>query len=114
METTTIRPMVLVDVEAIAALAEAEGYPATRDEMAKRHALVTRLPNQMIFVADRGCLIVGWAHVFGIFRLHADGYAALVTLMVKADFRRQGVGRLLMDECRRWAKQNGFVDLRVP
>ena len=106
--------MALVDADAIAALAQAAGYQTTRDEVADRHAVTTGIQNQMIFVADDGTSVIGWAHVYGIVPLHAAGYAALVTLMVRPDLRRQGVGRSLMDECRRWAQANGFVDLRLP
>ena len=106
--------MALVDVEAIAAMAQSEGYRATSAEMAEHHVAVTRLSNQTIFVAERDGTILGWAHVNGIVRLHAEAYASLITLMIRKDIRRQGVGRSLMDECRRWAQANGFVDLRVP
>jgi predicted N-acetyltransferase YhbS len=114
MKTTTIRPMALVDAEAIAQLAQAAGYQATRDEVAQRHGVATALPNQMTFVAERGDAVIGWAHVYGIVQLHTAGYAALVTLIVRPDVRRQGVGRSLMDACRRWGQANGFADLRVP
>jgi GNAT superfamily N-acetyltransferase len=38
----------------------------------------------------------------------------VLALVVHQDRRGRGVGRALIDECRRWAEANGFIDLRLP
>ncbi|WP_280154738.1 GNAT family N-acetyltransferase [Piscinibacter sp. XHJ-5] len=114
MEPTTIRPMAIADARAVAVLAQQAGYRTTGDEIARRHAAVMSLPHSMLYVAHAADDIIGWAHVHGIFDLLSDSYAAVLGLGVRADLRGRGVGRALIDECRRWAHANGFPDLRLP
>ena len=114
MESTTIRPMAIADAGAVAALAQQAGYRATSIDIARRHDAVMSLPHSMLFVAQGAEDVIGWAHVHGISHLLSDSYAAVLGLVVRSDLRGHGVGRALIDECRRWAQSNGFVDLRLP
>jgi GNAT superfamily N-acetyltransferase len=114
MEPTMIRPMSIADAEAVAALARQVGYRTTGADVVRRHAAVMGLPQNMLFVAHAADEVVGWAHVQGIRQLLGGGYAAILALMVHKDLRGRGVGRALIEECRRWAEANDFIDLRLP
>jgi GNAT superfamily N-acetyltransferase len=109
-----IRPMSIADAEAVAALARQVGYRTTGADVVRRHAAVMDLPQSMLFVAHGADEVVGWAQVQGIQHLLNGGYAAVLALVVHQDRRGRGVGRALIDECRRWAEANGFIDLRLP
>jgi GNAT superfamily N-acetyltransferase len=106
--------MAIADADAVAALAQQAGYSTTGTEVARRHVAVMGLPHSMLFVAHAADDVIGWAHVHGIFHLLSDSYAAVLALVVRSDLRGHGVGRALIDECRKWAHENGFPDLRLP
>ena len=106
--------MSIADAEVVAALARLVGYRTSGADVIQRHAAVMGLPHSMLFVANAADEVIGWAHVHGILHLLNEGYAAVLALVVRKDLRGNGVGRALIDECRRWAQANGFIDLRLP
>ncbi len=103
-----IRRAKIDDAAAIAALAAVLGYPADPVVMSQRLRRVLPREDQRVFLAEdaqqRPC---GWltAHCFDTL---ASGFRVQITGLVVAEtHRRQGVGRMLVNEAEAWAKKIG-------
>ena len=115
MAHTEIRPAVNADRDSWRLLRQ-ELWP---DCPAQRHALEIQqilASEGVAFVADwRQAGIVGFAEV-SIRRDHVEGAASspvpyLEGWFVREGFRRQGIGRRLLDAASQWAAQRGFSEL---
>lgn len=69
-----------------------------------------RTPGSYYLVAQRGDDIIGGCGIYPTKGL-PEGYAELVKLYLLESERGQGTGRLLMERCMSWAKENGYRDL---
>jgi GNAT superfamily N-acetyltransferase len=58
-------------------------------------------------------LLKGWAHIHAVPLLASEGYAEIGGLAVADDFRRQGVGKALIEQCKEWTRAQGFTRLRL-
>jgi GNAT superfamily N-acetyltransferase len=110
-----IRPCIDTDMADIAFISEELGYPSTSEQVARRfNALKDRPSEHAIFVAqktDGG--IVGWVHVYGVRLLESDGYAEIGGLVVLSQYRKNGIGRALMIEAEKWAKEFSYSNVRL-
>ncbi len=66
------------------------------------------MPGSVYFVAESGRAVIGYVHCeirksAGTPTLRRRTYAYVHTLVVTADLRRQGVGRMLLELVREWA-----------
>ncbi|HYV85834.1 MAG TPA: GNAT family N-acetyltransferase [Patescibacteria group bacterium] len=102
------------DVAAVAALSGQLGYPVAADRMAARFQDLVRDADAAILVAEEaGRGLAGWIHVCGRRMLETDACAEIAGLVVDAIFRRQGVGRRLVEAAESWARERGYARLRV-
>ena len=111
---TTLRPAILDDTSQLAALSGQLGYPATPQAIADR--LRQLLPDQcnMLYVAvlpDKK--IVGWVHACKRTLLMVDHFVEIEGLVIDQDYRSQQIGKHLLDEVERWARQNGCTSVYV-
>ena len=118
MESVTPRPEITLraattaDVPIIAQLSEELGYPLPEDVVRSRMAHLTVLPEHAIIVAELDRVVCGWIHVHAHRSLVSGERADIFGLVVSRDARRRGIGRLLMAEAERWARERG-LDLIV-
>ncbi len=103
----TIRPAMLDDAEAIARLSDQLGHPSTKEETARRLVEVSRHSEHAVYIAETDGELVGWAHVFVHPSLLADMPAEVAGLVVDESYRSGGVGRILMEQTERWAREHG-------
>ena len=108
----TTRPATTADVPAIAELSEELGYPLAEDVVRTRMAHLTVLAEHAIIVAEAGGAVCGWVHVHAHRSLVSGERADIYGLVVSRAVRRRGVGRMLMTEAERWARERG-LDLVV-
>jgi RimJ/RimL family protein N-acetyltransferase len=118
-----IREAVPADAPALVALARAvgaepEGWLLSGEEWrgaaAERRYLraVRRSPNAAVFVAKASEGLVGRLSVAR--DPHpASFHVADLGLMVAADYRRQGIGRALLERAVKWARANGIAKLEL-
>jgi ribosomal protein S18 acetylase RimI-like enzyme len=66
-----------------------------------------------VYVFFDSNLLKGWAHIHAVPLLASDGYAEIGGLAVADAFRRQGVGKALIEQCKEWTRRQGFTRLRV-
>ena len=102
------------DAAAIAGLAGQLGYPSTPAEIEKRLARVLPESSHALFVAEMpGGGIGGWLHVFGYHVLESDPRAEVSGLVVDANARGTGIGRMLMQSAEDWARQQGYTSVTL-
>ena len=89
------------------------GYSATVPDIQERLATLMARPEQGIFVAEQGGVIVGLSHVYGVRLLASYGFAEVGELVVALPFQRKGVGRLLMYAVESWASQHAYARVRL-
>ena len=111
--TFSVREMVQTDAEAVTELSAQLGYITTTAQLEKRFATLKKDPNNGLFVAVRDAEVVGWLHVYGVRLLETNGYAEIGGVVVDAAVRRQGVGRLLVQQAEVWTAAHGFGGLRL-
>ena len=104
----TLRAATAADVPAITKLSEELGYPLDEDVVRRRIAHLLVLPEHGIIVAELDRVVCGWVHVHAHRSLVSGERADIYGLVVSRDVRRRGVGRMLMAEAERWARERGL------
>ena len=114
-DTPVIRPPKDADAQAIAGLLGELGYPATADEVVPRLAALRVEPAAVVvWVAELGGRVVGTASARAFTSLHTSVPVVwLVMLVVDAKARGRGVGKALVQEAERWARQKGAARLSL-
>lgn len=108
-----LRPAEPADAERIATLFTDEGYPAGPS------AIVTRLgrfegPGSRVVVAERAGEVIGFVAFHALPRFeHDDELVRILALVVDAGARERGVGRLLMAEAERFARERGAAFIEI-
>lgn len=108
-----IRSVTLDDVAALVPLCEQLGYRSTAQQVDARLRRILASRTHAVFAADIDGRIAGWIHVHESLTVESDPYAEIGGLVVEAAARSKGVGRALVEEARRWARESGFHSLVV-
>ena len=103
----TIRLASSGDAERIAVLCQQLGYPASQEKVQRRLNQIQQDEQQAVYVAELSGHLIGWVYVHVCKLLVADPQAEIVGLVVDEDHRRCGVGRLLMQQVEKWAREKG-------
>ena len=98
------------DLRMVAGLSEQLGYPVGADELLERFTSIIDREDHGLFVCPGS---PGWVHVFGVTLLESEGYAEVGGLVVDQEFRRRGVGRILMLAAEDWALEHGHGRIRL-
>ena len=102
------------DVPAIAALCAELGYPAMRQEIARRLAALEAAPAHGVWVAeDAEGRVVGWLHAARCLHLADDEDVEILGLVVAEAARGSGIGAQLLRFAERFAVQAGSARVRV-
>lgn len=104
--TITLRRISLCDVEALLPLVEQLGYPTSPENLTARIALYQMSTNDIAWVAAKGDEIIGSValHIYDLFH-STERYARIVSMIVKETYRRQGIGKLLIQKAESYAKK---------
>ena len=68
---------------------------------------------EAVFVAECNSRIAGLIHVEKYNVLYFPPMANLLGIAVASDFRRQGIGSVLLKQAEAWARQNGITCIRL-
>lgn len=102
------------DARAISGLLTALGYPSQPFEVEKRMADGDTLPGTVVFVAESSARVIGVVSFHCIPLFHADGYLGRITSMVvDPEFRRRGIGRLLVSSAEKFGWEHGCTRMEV-
>jgi len=114
MQAFTIRVAAKADVPALAALITELGYPTTPDEMAVRFEGISALPEYRTYVAIAANVVAG---MIGLsknhFYEHNGVYIRVAALVVHHGYRKQGIGKALVQTAEDWAKETGATAILV-
>jgi GNAT superfamily N-acetyltransferase len=103
----TTRPAVPADAEAIATLLAELGYPSTSAHVEERLARLST-PDYAVFVAVADERIAGLMGLHRLMGLHLSEPGCYVNaLVVAAEWRGRGIGKLLLERAESWARANG-------
>src|SRR5215510_3690388 len=108
--TTNIRLAQDADAEAVLALAKPFATSFVVEEQAFQHAFAALLtsPQAYLAVAETAQQLVGYVLGFEHYTFFANGRVAWVEeITVSEALRRQGIGKLLMQEFEVWAGARG-------
>ena len=108
---TGIRAARADDAAAIAELAGQLGYPATREEIARRLGEMNGREVQVVLVAETRGRVIGWAQVAVEGHVVTDVRAELRALVVAEEQRSGGVGGLLLEAAENWAREQGCGEI---
>jgi len=109
----TLRAATDDDAVRLAALLTDEGYPAGASDLAARIAHFSA-PESRVTVAVAGGDVAGFIAFHLVSRFETDErFLRIVTLVVDAGARERGIGRLLMAEAERVAREEGAAYLEI-
>jgi GNAT superfamily N-acetyltransferase len=85
--------------------------PASRDTLTERLLTILEYQSHLVLVAEdvRSSRIVGWLHAYEAPTLLSDKTAEGGGLIIHNDYRRNGVGKLLVETAEKWAKRRGLT-----
>jgi GNAT superfamily N-acetyltransferase len=101
------------DAAEIARLAGEWGYPTTPQEMARRLEMLLVDPRHHIAVAANGTALLGWIAVERRLTMGTGEQIEIVGLVVDTMAKRGGIGRALVADAERWAREQGFRAITV-
>jgi GNAT superfamily N-acetyltransferase len=113
MENIIVRTAEKQDLSQLTVLCKELGYPSQNHDVKKRLEKIQNSHSDIILVAVEKGMVIGWVHVFSALRLESDPFAEIGGLVVSSKQRGKGVGKILVSEAEKWAKGNGFVNIRV-
>ena len=108
-----IREVTPADADAVARLSAELGYPIDATDMYARLEQITGRADHGVFMASRQQTALGWIHVSAVLHLQSEPRAEIGGLIVTADARGSGIGRLLVGRAERWATEHGFASVVV-
>ncbi len=109
----TIRPATTADAGRLAALLTDEGYVAGESDLAARVERFST-PDSHVLAAEASGEVIGFVAFHLIPRFETDErFARVVALVVDPGVRERGIGRKLMAEAERVARDDGAAFLEV-
>ena len=114
MDRLFVRTAEKRDIPSLKILSEELGYPSSEKQVASRLERIIASPNDIIYVStDGNDEVTGWIHVFMALRLESDPFAEIGGLVVKKEFRKNGIGKELVKAAEKWSLGKGINKIRV-
>jgi len=111
--TVTVRAAIPADAERLAALLTDEGYPAGQTNLASRIERFSTADSH-VRVAEASGEVIGFVAFHLIPRFETDErFARIVALVVDPGVRERGIGKRLMIDAERVAREEGAAFLEV-
>lgn len=108
-----IRPIKESDAAAIKLLSAQLGYRLSLEETVENIRDVLSNKDQAAFVACKEDMIIGWIHIFRTVRLESKSFIEIGGLIIDENYRKQGVGKLLVNSALELAKEKHVGKIRV-
>jgi GNAT superfamily N-acetyltransferase len=108
-----IRFAEMEDAHAIAALSEQWGYYSTKERMLRCLQDLRNSSDHVVYVLLNASHIIGWIHGIYSMRIETDPFVEIGGLVIDKDFRRQGLGKFLVDKIIEWSLYRNCHMIRV-
>ncbi|WEG14398.1 GNAT family N-acetyltransferase [Pullulanibacillus sp. KACC 23026] len=103
-----IRKATHKDIPDLVHLMEELGYPTTLEKMEARYKAISEKDNYHLLIAEEDGKAVGMAGLYSALFFEYDGlYVRLAAFVVDSRYRRKGIGKALLSEVEKWAKDQG-------
>lgn len=113
MDSLTIRDARREDAGDLAVLAAQLGYPSSAGIIEKRMEKYAGNPDERIIVAELSGRVVAWTSVAVIDHFYTPVYVEVSGFVVDSRCRSQGIGAMLMDKVKEWARAKGVGLVRL-
>lgn len=111
--STSIRIATTNDVEYITELSCQLGYETTREKTQQRLAEILNHTDNCVFVAVNDAKVIGWIHGFYSLRVEAENFVEIGGLVVDKNYRKKGIGKLLIETVYEWSRLKECRNIRV-
>ena len=109
-----IRPMLAEDSDAVSELVAQLGYPSSVLEINKRLQAIQSVSNHVVLVAEtENGKVRGYIQLSLYPTLNSEPTTYVGGLVVDAEFRGKGIGKLLMKEAENWSLSHGYQRLKL-
>ena len=102
-----IREMTAKDAEAVNALSKQLGYPLLIEQTLQNINVILQSKDHTAFVAEYEHKIVGWIGAAQAIMIEVLPHCEMNGLVIDEHYRRMGIGKLLIDRVKHWAKEKG-------
>ena len=102
-----IREMTAKDAGAINTLSKQLGYPLSVEQTLQNINSVLQSRDHTAFVAENETMIVGWIGAAQVIMLEVMPHCEINGLVIDEHHRGMGIGKLLIDKVKHWAKEKG-------
>ena len=108
-----IRQVAPIDSADITRLSAQLGYPLTEEQIHQNIKIVLSLVHLDAFVATESNKVVGWIGLAQVFMIESLPYCEINGLVIDENHRAKGIGRLLIEKAKEWAKEKGDDKLKL-
>src|SRR5512133_1470379 len=109
-----VRRAVRNDLADINRLAGQLGYPNSLEDMQSRLQVILNNPEQAVFVVDTATKkVAGYIHAVKHVFIEVDRVVDVAGLVIDEQYRRQGLGNILLAAVENWALEGGYKNIRL-
>jgi len=108
-----LRRAELNDVEFISKLSNQLGYETTIEKMHNRLLEILNNTDNCIYICIDNENVIGWVHGFYSLRVESDSFVEIGGLVVDENYRRNGIGKILVEKVIEWARTKKSTKIRV-
>lgn len=109
-----IREAQLADYKDICTLNKNEmGYDFALEDTKRQMEYLLKAGGQKIFVATVGGNVVGYVHANDYDLLYAPHLKNIMGIAVASNYRKNGIGKMLLNAVEKWARDTGACGVRL-
>ena len=101
------------DVPALVKLTFQWGYETTEEKICKNLNRISETENAEVFIAEVDGVVAGRIFVREHLTLYGNSFAEIHDMVVDEEYRRKGIGKMLIERVKEWSKEKGFTVLRL-
>jgi len=109
-----IREASINDVPELVSLMNQLGYPTSVEKFKPRFKAISENPNYHTLVAEMNGKVIGMAGCcIGMFYEYDGSYVQIVAFVVDTNYRRKGIGKILIQEVESWAEKQEAIAIAL-
>jgi GNAT superfamily N-acetyltransferase len=109
----SIRKMTVGDAEIVNTLSHQLGYPLSIEQTIENIKRVTQSKDHIAFVAEFEGHVVGWIGASQAIMIEVMPHCEISGLVIAKDHHGKGIGKLLIEEVKHWARKKGNSKLSL-